>query len=138
MTVAEGIIFGVMVVFSVFDLRKKQVNLALLIPFGIAAVLWRIYQETGIWVLLAGLLPGAGCLLLSYVTEESIGKGDGFVLCVLGVLCGLKVTLAAFGTGLVFAAVWAMLLLIIKRAGRKTELPFLPCLSLGYFFCALG
>jgi len=137
MTVKESVVLAVMVVLSLIDIKKKQISMTMLIPFGVTVLFWQLFQGTGIVELLTGLVPGAACLLLSYVTKESIGRGDGLVLCVLGLLCGSKATLVVFGMALFFAAVWSMVLLVLKRAGRKTELPFLPCLSLGYLFCVV-
>lgn len=134
MTVEKGVVLAVMAVLSLIDIKKKLVNMTLLIPFGVIALSWQLFQGTEIAELLTGLLPGGVCLLLSYVTKESIGKGDGLVLCVLGLLCGCKATFAMLGIALFFSAVWAIFLLALRRAGRKTELPFLPCLSLGYLF----
>lgn len=136
--IEKCIVLAVMAVLSLGDIKTKQVRVAVLIPFGAAALLWRIIQSAEAADLLTGVVPGMICLLLSYVTGESIGRGDGLVLCILGLLCGIKVTMAVFGLALVFAAIWAMFLLIWKRAGRKTELPFLPCLSLGYLIYALA
>ena len=138
MTIENGMVLGAMVVMSIVDIKKRQVSLKMLIPFGLAVICWRIFQGAGFGELLAGLVPGVLCLLLSYVTEESIGTGDGLVLCALGIFCGIKAAVAILGMALVLSAVWAMVLLIFKKAGRKTELPFLPCLSIGYLFCILG
>lgn len=135
--IEKSIVLVVMAVLSFVDIKRKQVSLAVLIPVGAVVLTWRVFQGTEVVDFLTGLVPGVACLLLSYVTGESIGRGDGLVLCILGLLCGMKTTLAVFGMALTFSAIWAMLLLILKRAGRKTELPFLPCLSLGYLVYAL-
>lgn len=137
MTIEESIVLGVLAVLSIIDFRKKQISLVILVSFGVVVLLWMLFQKAGIGGMLMGLFPGVVCLLLSYVTGESIGKGDGIVLCILGVFCGIRETVAVFGLALVFAALWAIGLLVLKRAGRKTELPFLPCVSLGYLCCVL-
>ena len=135
--IEKSIVLMVMAVISFVDIKRKQVSLAVLIPIGVVVLIWRLFQGTEMVAFLTGLVPGVACLLLSYVTGESIGRGDGLVLCILGLLCGMKATLAVFGLALTFSAIWAIFLLILKRAGRKTELPFLPCLSLGYLVYAL-
>jgi len=137
MTVEDGVVFVILTGLALFDIKKKQVCLTILLPLGAVALFWRLFQGTPVPELLSGLLPGTGSLLLSYVTKESIGRGDGWVLCILGLFCGWKITLAVFCTALFFAAVWAMVLLVWKKAGRKTELPFLPCISLGFLFCVV-
>ena len=67
-----------------------------------------------------------------FATKESIGTGDGLVLCVLGLFCGWRQCLAIFGMALVLSAILSIILLICRKAGRKTELPFLPSLFGGY------
>ena len=135
--IEKSIVLMVMAVISFVDIKRKQVSLAILIPIGAVVLIWKVFQGTEMVAFLTGLVPGVACLLLSYVTGESIGRGDGLVLCILGLLCGMKATLAVFGLALTFSAIWAIFLLILRRAGRKTELPFLPCLSLGYLVYAL-
>lgn len=135
--IEKSIVLMVMAVISFVDIKRKQVSLAVLIPIGAVVLIWKVFQGTEMVEFLTGLVPGVACLLLSYVTGESIGRGDGLVLCILGLLCGMKATLAVFGLALTFSAIWAIFLLILRRAGRKTELPFLPCLSLGYLVYAL-
>ena len=135
--IEKSIVLMVMAVISFVDIKRKQVSLAVLIPIGAVVLIWKVFQGTEMVAFLTGLVPGVACLLLSYVTGESIGRGDGLVLCILGLLCGMKATLAVFGLALTFSAIWAIFLLILRRAGRKTELPFLPCLSLGYLVYAL-
>jgi len=134
---AEWIMLGVLAGFSVYDLRWKKVNVSAVALFGIAVIAYRIYGKTAIPELLAGLIPGIGLLLISFVTKESIGTGDGLVLCVIGMFCGMKQTAAVLGMALILSAVLAMVLLVCKRAGKKTELPFLPCLCAGYFLFLL-
>ena len=102
----KSIVLMVMAVISFVDIKRKQVSLAVLIPIGVVVLIWRLFQGTEMVAFLTGLVPGVACLLLSYVTGESIGRGDGLVLCILGLLCGMKATLAVFGLALTFSAIW--------------------------------
>ena len=129
---AEWIALGALAGLSVYDLKQKRVNVAVVAFLALAVLVYRFCTGTGVLMLLAGLVPGAVLVLVAFATKESIGTGDGLVLCVLGMFCGLKQALAVLGTALVLAALLAMILLVLKRAGRKTELPFLPCLCAGY------
>ena len=104
--IEKSIVLMVMAVISFVDIKRKQVSLAVLIPIGVVVLIWRLFQGTEMVAFLTGLVPGVACLLLSYVTGESIGRGDGLVLCILGLLCGMKATLAVFGLALTFSAIW--------------------------------
>ena len=137
MDVAGGIMLGVMGAFSIYDLKYKKIPIWAVILFGVAVLLYRLDVGVGIGELLAGIVPGAGLLLTAFCTKESIGFGDGMVLCVLGLFLGIKGSLAVLGMALVFAALLAAVLLVLKRAGKKTELPFLPCLFAGYLISLL-
>ena len=134
---AEWIMLGVLAGFAVYDLWWKKVNVAAVALFGIAVIVYRSCGNTAIREMISGFVPGLGLLLLSFITKESIGIGDGLVLCVMGAFCGIKQAIAILGMALLLSAVLAMVLLACKRAGKKTELPFLPCLCGGYFLFLL-
>ena len=88
--------------------------------------------------ILTGLLPGGIGLLLSAITGGKIGAGDGFVLAALGLGLGFYRTMFLWVMALCLAAVCAICLLALKKAGRKTELPFVPFLFLGYVICRVA
>ena len=134
---AEWMMFGILVGFSMYDLKWRKVNVAAVVLLGVAVFIYRICISTEAAELMLGMVPGLVVLLVSYVTGESIGFGDGMMLCVLGLFFGIKQTLAVFGMALVLCAVLAILLLVCKRANKKTELPFLPCLCAGYLLSLL-
>lgn len=138
MDIVKGILMGILAGLSVYDLKTKKVPVSVVVLAGIGGIVYRLYMETKVVVLLAGLVPGVVLLLLAFLTKESIGIGDGMVLCVIGLLCGWKETVAILGMALVFAAIIAVILLVSKRVGRKTLLPFLPCLCAGYLLVVLG
>jgi len=123
--------------FAVCDMKTKTVSAAALGVFAISVLVYRLCTGTGIAELAAGLVPGALVLLLAFATKESIGMGDGLMLCVLGMFCGWRRCLAAFGMALVLSAILSIVLLVFKRVGRKTEVPFLPSLFGGFLLCCL-
>jgi leader peptidase (prepilin peptidase)/N-methyltransferase len=132
MKVVEWIMLLLLAGFAAYDLKTKTVPLAAVAAFAVGTLVYRICTGTGMAELAAGLVPGAVVLLLAFATRESIGIGDGLVLCVLGMFCGWRQCLAMFGMALVLSSVLAMVLLACRKVGRKTELPFLPSLFGGY------
>ena len=140
--IAGGILLGVL---AWIDVRTKKIPL---LPVGVLAVMMlgmRILSvETfsglakELPAILAGLLPGGIGLLFSVVTDGKVGAGDGLVLAAIGLGIGFYRTMFLWSMALCVAAVWAMLLLALKKAGRKTELPFVPCLFLGYVLCQVA
>ena len=134
---AEWMFFGVLAGFSVYDLKWKKINVIAIAVFAAVTLVYRICAGTEILELLLGLVPGICVSVAAVVTKESIGMGDGLVVCVLGIFGGLKPALAVLGMALLLSAMLAMILLVSKKAGKKTELPFLPCLSAGYLLYLL-
>ena len=137
MEIAEGVVLVCMAVLAGIDLKTKHVPVLLVALLGAGAVIYRFWTGAGIWEMAAGAIPGALLLVTAICSRESIGIGDGLVLFVLGVFSGALQAVAVLGMALFLAAVMAGILLIIRRAGRKTELPFLPCLGGSYLLCVL-
>ena len=65
-------------------------------------------------------------------SRGAIGRGDGYLLCVAGVYLGIAGTLSLLSGALFLCAIWSLLLLAIKKAGKKTEIPFVPFLLAAY------
>lgn len=137
METEEWVMLVMLAGFAVYDMKTKTVSLAAFAVFAVSVLLYRLCTGTGIAELAAGLVPGVLVLLLAYVTKESIGTGDGLMLCVLGMFCGWRQCLAVLGMALVLSSALAIILLVCKRAGRKTEIPFLPGLFGGFLLCCL-
>lgn len=135
MGVAEVCMLVVLAGFAGYDIKTKRVPAPAIGVFGVLVAIYRLCAGTELLMLAAGLVPGLVLLLLAYITKESIGTGDGLVLCIIGMFYGWKKTVVILGMALVLSAVLAMLLLVLRRAGRKTELPFLPCLFSGCLLC---
>ncbi len=71
-------------------------------------------------------------LVFAFFSKEAIGKGDAILLCVCGVAFGLYETVTSCFFAALYAGVFAVVLLLRKKAGRKSRIPFLPFLLLGY------
>ena len=72
-------------------------------------------------------LRSSACL-----SGEALGVGDGLVLFALGMGYQADKILVMLFVALVLAAVVSVVLLLLKKAGRKSEIPFLPFLFLGW------
>lgn len=136
---AGGLVLGIL---AWIDIRTKRIPLVLVgvlaaVMFGIRIFSLETGIEAGIWFakLFAGWLPGMISLFCSYITKGKLGVGDGLVLAALGFGLEFRSVMLLWSMALCMAAVLAMLLLVLKKAGRKTELPFVPCLFLGYVVC---
>lgn len=99
-------------------------------PFFLAAGVWMgMGEDTGV-LQLAAFLPGLFLLALGKATEGAIGSGDGLTVLMLGVCCSPGEVCEIVLGALLLGAVWAMILLTVKKKGRRQEFPWIPCLFL--------
>ncbi len=118
---------------AVTDIRKKEVSVK---AAGIAAVLavtLRIAAgEKDLFSWMAGLLPGILVLLVGKVTKEAVGYGDGIAILVCGLFLGAGGCTGCVIIGLFLTFPVSLVLLVWKKADRKSRMPFLPFLLAGY------
>ena len=77
------------------------------------------------------LLPGLGFFLLSFLTREKVGYGDGWVLLMIGLFLGVYRCFLILLIGLMSESVVAIVLLTLGKINRDREIPFVPFLLLG-------
>ncbi len=128
-------VFLFLLICSIQDLKEKQLSVKVLAGFGIifliSSLIWEnITPEQRIW----NMLPGAAALFLAFLTKEQIGYGDGICLLIAGNLISCNVLLGAVMSGLILICICSVVLLIEKKADRKTTLPFLPFFMAGMVF----
>ena len=76
-------------------------------------------------------IPGAMFWILSCITGEKIGYGDGWVLIMIGLFTGLWKCFLILMIGLISSSLVALILLAVRRVSRNDRLPFAPFLLLG-------
>lgn len=136
-----GLLLGIL---AWVDMRTRKVPLVLvgvlaLVMFSVQIVSFETGFGAGTWFIRmsAGLLPGGISLGCSYITKGQLGIGDGLILAALGLGLEFRSVMLLWCIALCVAAVLAMFLLIFKKAGKRTEFPFVPCLFLGYVLCRI-
>ena len=97
----------------------------------ISLILTGIYASTG---LIYSFMSGREIqdILIPAAIGGALGMGDGWVMLALGCMTGTTVYLRTLGSGLFLSAVVSALLLTVFHRSRKTEIPFIPFLFLGY------
>jgi len=125
---------------TVFDINTKKIpNLLILSMFAgwlllTLPVLFtdpqngvRVLTESG-----AGFLTGGGLFLLVYfISSKNLGGGDVKFMAVAGLYLGLSGTVSTILYGTVIAALTGLILIVIKKIGRKDSIPLAPFLFLG-------
>lgn len=118
----------------IFDIKNRKIPVWVLAAGGIwafAGIVLRVVQagipETLLFALSA-VMPGAALLVLSFLTEKKIGYGDGIILTMLGCMEGVRTALLVFCIGLFLQSLFAVGLLIAKKADKQSCIPFVPFL----------
>lgn len=120
---------------SILDVRFRRIPLWL-IGLGVpAAVVSLVIGGTGgnveIAEFLVFLMPGV-ILLLAAVTKKA-GYGDGMVLILLGLIDREDNGMGIFLMSLICMSLFAVVMLVLRKAGRGTRLPYLPFLLIAWF-----
>ena len=105
----QGILLGMLGVHAIEDFKRQGVTLPLLAIFGIAGAGIQLYgQKMGALGMGSGIAVGVCLLLLSGLTRQSIGMGDGFLFCVTGVYLGGSKNLELLMMSLFYASLFAL------------------------------
>ena len=117
---------------SFLDIRKREISIPVTLLFGLAGVAYSI--KTG-RTMTDYLIPlGIGILILggSVLTRGQVGMGDGWMLLALGCMLRMECYIQMACIGMLLAAACSGVLLLVFRKSRKTEIPLVPFLLLGY------
>lgn len=128
---------------SFFDIKKKTVSLISVLFFCLVALAFmafeiRLYTSTEIpWIVMQRMGVGLSVLAFGKITRGAIGAGDGLILIAIGSMAGtMKCVMTLMISGIFVFAVAASLLLAGK-INRKSRLPFVPFLTLGWVIAML-
>lgn len=116
---------------SVTDLKHRRIRKAVVAVYLALVLLGHAMGKTALMDLLPGFLPGLFCLVLSWVSREGLGYGDSILILGCGVSLGFWPCMEILFLSFFLAGVWAVVLLLSRRAGRGKEIPFVPFLFLG-------
>ena len=119
---------------TLIDLRKKEVNISLCISVALVGLIYEIFiSKTDILSIILGILPGIFLMLTSIVTNEEIGKGDAAILSTIGIFLGLKKTILVLIYALFSTIIIGGILLLIRKKNKKYKIPFVPFILFSYF-----
>lgn len=123
---------------GICDLKKREINLVIPAIFGVIGILMFCLSKDKNWIMfLGGAAEGLFVLVVSVITREGIGLGDALLLICTGILLGAENNLIMFLWACVFCSIISGILILCKKAGRKTRIPFVPFLIPGYLVMLL-
>lgn len=140
------LIFSILIVISVYDIRHKIIPDKLSYTFTILSLVLMflhysslsnvVFVIPNIWQFLAGPLLALPFFLISYLSGGRLmGMGDPKLILGIGWMLGLSVGASALFIAFFIGAVVGVVTLLLKKfaTGLKTEIPFAPFLVLGAF-----
>lgn len=134
--VAVGILSFVIEIDAVCEfLEEKNWMQYALIQNSVQNSLWK-QEENNIGFVIGELffrsLPGTFLLVTSRISKNAIGAGDGLIVLITGWFLGAGAATEILFWSLLCSAVFGIVLIMVRKASRKTEIPFIPFLLLGY------
>lgn len=111
------------------DIRHRKIGIRMSVFTGCAALILDLtaaVSGTGEAVTyIGGLVPGVILLFLAFGSGGAAGIGDGICFLVLGALLGTWMTWTVLMCALLLAGICGAVLVFLRKAGRKTRMPFL-------------
>ena len=138
------IIFAIIT--SIIDIKTKKVPNSLILVMFITWLLTIIpmlivntYEATTkLYDSGLGLLSGGGLFLLVYlISRKGLGGGDVKFMAAAGLYLGLYGVIPAMFLGSILAAMFVLILLLLKKIKRKDTIPLTPFLSIGMVIAVL-
>lgn len=117
------------------DLRKRSIPVIPVIVFAAVLIGLRyLYfrQNIELTAILAGMIPGAFFFLISAVSRGAAGSGDALLILLLGLVIGFWDTGMICFLALTLCGLSGLGMMVMGKAGKKTQLPFVPFLLTAY------
>ncbi len=120
-------------VVSIIDIKYKSLSVFLVILGIIMMSILYIFSPYNIYSLLGGIAVGIIVILISFITKEAIGIGDGMILIIIGLGVGAS-TIYIFLYSLIVLSICATLFIIVRKKNYKLEIPMIPFYFIGVIF----
>lgn len=135
------IILLYIMVLSIFDIRERKVPV-LLLAIGAGFALFRAIISDVVmqWnndiifnvkTIIIASLPGMILLGMALITQNA-GTADGIVLSILGILSDWKSAVLTLSISLFIMGAYSVILLLLRKVNKKSEIPFIPFMCLAY------
>ncbi len=122
---------GMFLAIFVVDLEHHIIPNRIVFPgLVVALAIASFWPELGLAKAAIGAGAGFGLMLLLYLIPGMvIGEGDVKLAAVVGAAVGFPVVFVSLGLSFVLGGVAAAGILLVKKGGRKTEVPFGPFIA---------
>lgn len=137
-----------LIICSYTDLRKRAVSIRVLAIFfiltaglmagnyvlgmGYGVTIGRLMYEINAENIIFSLIPGGVLFFISLLSKEAIGKGDVYLVGLLGLMTGFERISVILFISMVACAAFGSICILAKRKGKKDTLPYVPFLLGAY------
>ena len=122
-----------MIVLMLMDIKWKKLSLAALMSgFIILTAGFLCGRNIHVMLLAAGAGVGIVFLVVSRVTDESLGYGDSILILIMGGFLGFWNILSLLVAAFSIAALFSIFMLVRKKFHKKSAFPFVPFLTAAY------
>ena len=125
----------ILVIASVEDVRKKEIAVWEIASCGVVSVAACIsgvlHNDADALGIFMSLLPGIAILFIALMSGEGIGFGDGFLLLAAGPALGPFAAALGLLAALFAGSIFSGILVLVRKAGKSTRIPFVPFITLG-------
>lgn len=135
--VRELISMPVLLWLALLDKKHLEIRKITLAAASVILLAAGSLGEVSAFSRLGGAAFGVLLLFFCRFSGEAMGMADGLLIFICGVAFGLYETVTLSFFAALYAACFSVLLLVMRKAGRKSRIPFLPFLLLGYVTMAL-
>lgn len=136
MNITILVTLSVLIYIAIRDIREKTIPVSFVV---IVTVFGLINQgmsscSTGAFGFeVLGLIIGTCLLLLvSKLTKEQLGYGDGLVFMMMSALASWELAATAFVLAFLFSGVVGLVLIAVNRKRRGQTMPFVPFITVAY------
>lgn len=124
------IILGVI---CVFDIKRKKIPVYMLIVLAAAGIISNFtVGEFDIEKRIIAMLPGMILLIVSMVTKQQIGYGDGLIILIMGLYIDIDDILSIVLSSFLLSSIAAIILMTVFKKKKNFEMAFSPFLLIGY------
>lgn len=124
------IILGVI---CVFDIKKKKIPVYMLIILAAVGITSNFTMgEFNIEKRIIAMLPGIIMIMVSMVTKQQIGYGDGLLILIMGLYINIDDILSIVLSAFLVSSVFAIILMTVFKKKKNFEMAFSPFLLIGY------
>lgn len=131
----------IQLVSSINDLYNKTIPLKLMF-LGIILGFACFISVNGAYAvknyILGGLAAFLIMLLLIIISKKQIGGGDLWLMTLTGSFTGIQFYFSVLFISIILVGIYSLLLVLVKRANKKTEIPFAPFILFATVICSFS